>query len=146
MAQISHLIRIKGSLDSVYNAVASNASIAKWFTESRSRAYKDGGDLRLIFPEEEVEFIVSRMQKNKVIVWHCISETNPWFNTDVAFEFRAEEDSTTVIFDHSNWPEVTDLFRDCSMSWAYFLESLKLFIERGVGTPESVAPACGATS
>ena len=42
-----------------------------------------------------------------------------------------------VRFDHLGWAEVTDLFRDCSMSWAYFLESLRTLIEEGRGTPES---------
>ena len=49
---------------------------------------------------------------------------------------------TVVRFDHLGWPEVTDRFRDCSMSWAYFLESLRSLLEEGRGTPESVAPAC----
>lgn len=63
-------------------------------------------------------------------------------STEIVFEFEAQGDDTIVRFDHLGWPDMSDRFRDCSMSWAYFLESLKSLIEEGRGTPESVAPAC----
>ena len=61
---------------------------------------------------------------------------------EIAFEFVPEGNRTLVRFDHMGWSEITDRFRDCSMSWAYFLESLRALIEEGEGTPESVAPPC----
>jgi hypothetical protein len=75
-------------------------------------------------------------QQEDLLGWH------PWFNTDIVFDLAEQGDRTIVRFDHSGWPEVSDLFRDCSMSWAYFLESLRSLLEEGRGTPESRAPAC----
>jgi hypothetical protein len=55
-----------------------------------------------------------------------------WFPRASSPDYR-QGDRTVVRFDHLGWPEITDRFRDCSMSWAYFLEE-------GQSTPESLAP------
>ncbi len=142
MAQIAHLVRIRATPENVYRRVASTAGIAEWFTHASSPDYRKDGTLELRFPDERVSFTITELTEPSRIVWHCTTKGNPWFNTDIAFEFAARGDRTVVRFDHLGWPEVTDRFRDCSMSWAYFLESLRSLLEEGRGTPESLAPAC----
>ena len=142
MAQIAHLVRIHATQEDVYRRVASAAGIAEWFTEASSLDYRQGGTLELRFSDEPVLFTITELTEPSRIVWHCTTKTNSWFNTDIVFEFAAQGDRTIVRFDHIGWPEVNDRFRDCSMSWAYFLESLRSLLEEGRGTPESVAPAC----
>jgi uncharacterized protein YndB with AHSA1/START domain len=142
MAQIAHLVRIRESPDKVYRRVASTAGIAEWFTQASSPDYREGGTLELCFSDERISFTIKELTEPSRIVWHCTTEGNPWFNTDIAFEFAEQGDCTIVRFDHLGWSEVTDRFRDCSMSWAYFLESLRSLLEEGRGTPEGVAPAC----
>lgn len=142
MAQIAHLVRIRAEPESVYRRVASAAGIAEWFTEAVSADYREGGTLELRFSDEPVSFTITELTEPSRIVWHCTSQDNTWFDTDIVFEFAAQGEGTVVRFDHLGWPEVTDRFRDCSMSWAYFLESLRSLLEEGRGTPEDVAPAC----
>ena len=77
---------------------------------------------------------------------HVGDKYNTWYDTEIAFEFLAENDQTLVRFDHLGWPEVMERFRDCSRSWAYFLESLRSLLEEGRGTPEALAPACDSPS
>jgi len=142
MAQIAHLVRIHASREKVYERVATTDGIAEWFTEASSAAYRKGGTLELRFSDEPVLFTITELTEPSRIVWHCTSEENSWFDTDIVFEFDAQGDRTVVRFDHLGWPAVSDRFRDCSMSWAYFLESLRSLLEEGRGTPENVAPAC----
>jgi len=142
MAQISHLIRIRATPETVYGCVATTAGVAKWFTEASSPRYERGGTLELRFSGDPVSFSISEMTPPARIVWHCTTRENSWFNTDIVFEFAAEGDRTVVRFDHLGWSQVTDQFRDCSLSWAYFLESLRSLIEEGRGTPEDLAPPC----
>lgn len=142
MAQIAHLVRIRAAPKEVYRRVASTAGIAEWFTEASSPNYREGGTLELRFSGEPVSFTITELTEPSRIVWHCTTEENSWFDTDIAFEFAAQGDHTLVRFDHLGWPEVSDRFRDCSMSWAYFLESLRSLLEDGRGTPERMAPAC----
>ena len=145
MATIAHLVRIHATPEEIYRCVATTSGIAEWFTEAQSPDYCEGGTLELRFSDEPVSFDVTKLIEPSQIVWHCTTKENSWFNTDIAFEFVSEGDGTIVRFDHLGWTEITDRFRDCSMSWAYFLESLRSLVEEGCGTPESVAPACGST-
>ena len=142
MAQIAHLVRIRAEPETVYRRVASTAGIAEWFTQAFSPDYCEGGTLELRFSDEPVSFTISELTEPSRIVWHCTTQDNSWFDTDIVFEFAAQGEGTVVRFDHLGWPDVTDRFRDCSMSWAYFLESLRSLLEEGRGTPEDVAPAC----
>jgi uncharacterized protein YndB with AHSA1/START domain len=142
MAQIAHLVRIRATPKDVYQRVATTKGIAEWFTEASSPDYREGGTLELRFSDEPVAFAIREMKEPTRIVWRCTSEENSWFETDIAFEFVADGDRTIVRFDHLGWSEISDRFRDCSFSWAYFLESLRSLIEEGRGTPESVAPPC----
>jgi len=145
VAEIAHLVRIRGTPKDVFERVATTVGIGAWFTEALSPDYSAGGTLELRFGDESVSFEVVEMNEPERIVWHCTTEGNDWFQTDIVFEFEAEGDRSLVRFDHSGWPAITDQFRDCSMSWAYFLESLRMLIEEGHGTPESMAPPCEAS-
>ena len=145
MAQIAHLVRIRATPENVYSRVATTAGIAEWFTEASTSDYRQGGALELSFGEERVSFIITELKEPSRIVWHCTTEDNPWFNTDIVFEFAAQDDHTIVRFDHLGWPGTSDRFRDCSMSWTYFLESLRTLLEEGRATPESIAPACDSS-
>jgi uncharacterized protein YndB with AHSA1/START domain len=145
MVAIAHLIRIRSTPEAVYRRVATTDGIAQWFTEANSPDYRRNGTLELRFSDEPVTFDVRELAEPSRIVWHCTTKENSWFGTDIVFEFSPEGDQTIVRFDHLGWSEITDRFRDCSMSWAYFLESLKSLVEEGRGTPEGVAPACEST-
>jgi uncharacterized protein YndB with AHSA1/START domain len=142
VAQISHLVRIRATPEHVYERVATTAGIAEWFTHASSPDYREGGILELRFSDEPVAFAITELTPHTRIVWHCTTHDNSWFDTDVVFEFSAQDDRTVVRFDHLGWSDVSDRFRDCSMSWAYFLESLRSLVEEGRGTPEGLAPPC----
>jgi len=141
MAQISLLVRIDEKLETVFEQVATAQGIAKWFTEATLLRNQNTGQLQLQL-WGETDFIITELIPSSRIIWHCTSTDNPWFGTDVCFSFREDQGKTIVSFDHRGWDEVSDLFRDCAMSWAYFLESLCASLETGQGTPEGIAPPC----
>ena len=144
MSQISLLVRIKADTDEVYRHLTTSEGIASWFTQATYSSCEETGELRLQL-WGETNFLVTEQTPSSTVIWRCTSTDNPWFGTEIKFTLKADSDQTIVVFDHSGWPEISDLFRDCAMSWAYFLESLKTWVEDGIGTPESVAPACEAT-
>jgi uncharacterized protein YndB with AHSA1/START domain len=138
MAQISHLIRINASPEEVYRRVATTEGVSAWLTEASSENYCRDGTLVLQFPDQGVSFAVTELVAPSRVAWHCTTRESPWFGTDICFELVPRGGITIVRFDQLGWPEVSDLFRDCSMSWAYFMESLRLLVETGRGTPEDV--------
>jgi len=145
MAQISLLVRIAATPDEIYKYLSTPDGIAKWFTKASFSKNKDSGELNLQL-WDNTNFSVTEISTRQELVWHCTSEDDEWFGTDIKFQLRPDSDKTIVIFDHSGWLEVSDFYRDCAMSWAYFLESLRSLIEDGVGTPEEEATECGATA
>jgi len=141
MNQISLLIRIKANTEEVFKQISTPDGIAKWFTDASFTTDEKTGGLKLQL-WGETDFDVTELSPSSRIVWQCISEDNPWFGTDIIFDLRTESDKTILTFDHVGWPEISDFYRDCTMSWAYFLESLRSLIEEGAGTPEGFAPKC----
>ena len=141
MAQIAFMVRIAADLPEVYEKVSTAKGIASWFTEASFKVNQQFGSVRLCL-WDDVYFVVTESTSPTKISWYCGTAGHPWYATDIGFEFRTVENQTAVVFDHSGWPEVSEHFRDCALSWAYFLESLKSLVETGQGTPEGVAPHC----
>jgi len=142
MSSIHHLIKIDKPSSVVFDALTNNDTIAQWFTETQCSEWRAGAKVIWF---DSTEMTISQIISNKSITMQ-VNHGSGWENTTLHFEVDSIGDRTTVRFDQTGWPEVTDHFRDCSMSWAYFLESLKLYLETGTGTPEGVAPACGETA
>jgi uncharacterized protein YndB with AHSA1/START domain len=145
MAQISLMVRVNAAPERVYESLATARGITGWFTEADFKANQQFGSMRLRL-WDEVDFVVTENASPWLIHWKCSSAGHLWFDTIITFEIRSESEQTVVVFDHSGWAEVSDHYRDCAMSWAYFLESLRTYTETGVGTPEGVAPPCESTS
>jgi len=138
MFSINHLIRIDASSTDVFQAISSNDAISKWFTSTECNRWEV--DSTVVWFGETV-MTIAEIEDNKCISFH-VNHGSGWDNTHIRFSVEADCDRTIVRFDHFSWNAVTDHFRDCSMSWAYFLESLKKYVETGVGTPEGLAASC----
>ncbi len=142
MADISLLVKIKGSPEEVFKLLTTADGIEKWFTEASYSTNEETGELHLRL-WDNTDFLVKESEPVSRVVWHCISEDNHWYGTDIVFRLRPESERTVVLFDHEGWPEVSDFFRDCATSWAYFLLSLQSLVEKGVGTPEDMSSCTG---
>ena len=137
LTTIALLTRIRGNAADVFDRVATLDGIAAWFTKATSDSYTEGGCITLHFSgEEPVHFEVSTIRPHREIVWRCVSDENMWAGTQIRFTFVQDGTITTVRFDHEGWSEITDIFRDCAMSWTYFMHSLRQLVETGKGTPE----------
>ncbi len=143
MNQISLLVRIRSTPAEVFDKISTERGIEEWFCRASFSKDEDSGELYLRL-WDTTDFRVTELATPSRMTWQCISEGNPWYGTDVVFELKTETDKTVVVFDHSGWPEISDFYRDCAMSWGYFLESLRSLIEEGAGTPEDVSPGCEA--
>lgn len=142
MHTISLMIRIDAPADKVFHALTSNQHIAGWFTATQCADWSQGSKVVWF---DSTDMVITEFAQDNALTLH-VNSGGGWDETDIRFSIAAgpEEDpaKTGVRFDHSGWPQVSDHFRDCAMSWAYFLESLCLYLETGKGTPEGVAPAC----
>ena len=67
--------------------------------------------------------------------WNCVEGADEWVGTKLAFDLTATDDETVVLFTHADWREPSEFMAHCSARWAYFLLSLKSYLETGKGTP-----------
>ena len=138
MASINLLVRVQSSPAEIYQVLTSNNGIAMWFTETQCEKWRTGAEVKWF---DSIDMTISELRENECLRLHVL-RGGGWDDTDIQFSLERDTEKTLVRFDHEGWSEPSDHFRDCAMSWAYFLESLRAYLETGVGTPESVAPAC----
>jgi len=141
MAEICHLIRIQADIVSTFQALTSNNAIAQWFTTTKCSSWTAGSSVVWF---DDTVMTISEIVEYELLRLNVISGGG-WDGTEIGFLLeQLDDDRTLVRFDHTKWNEVSDHMRDCSVSWAYFLESLKQFLETGVGTPEDPSSSHGS--
>ena len=138
MAEILHMVSIKGTPAQVYAALTEREGLAGWWTRDCEAQATVGSVAKFRFgkgggPDMEIVALLP----NKFVHWHCRANTwsEEWINTELTFEIEPQGAKTMVRFSHRRWMKESDFMRSCSLKWATFLLSLKSFVERGKGAP-----------
>jgi uncharacterized protein YndB with AHSA1/START domain len=138
MPDIRHRVVISAPLRSVYGAVATTEGISEWWTRDGVRGESsEGSTLQFFFgqPEPAAVMAVSRLDPDGHVHWSCVEGADEWVGTELAFDLTHQGDETAVLFTHTGWREPGEFMAHCSARWAYFLLSLKSYLETGKGTP-----------
>ncbi len=138
MPDIRHRVAISAPLDSVYEAVATPEGISEWWTRDGVRGESaEGSKLQFFFgqPEPAAVMEITRLDPDGNVTWKCIEGADEWVGTTLSFDLTRKDDETVVLFAHADWREPGEFMAHCSARWAYFLLSLKGYLETGSGTP-----------
>jgi uncharacterized protein YndB with AHSA1/START domain len=135
MTSIRHNVVIKATSEKVYQAITEQDGLASWWTTDTIAKPELGFVNIFLFGKYRNEMKVSRLDKNKIVEWDCISSIEEWVGTKVSFELVENNNNTLLRFTHGGWRAVTDTFASCNYDWASFVKSLKLSCETGMGTP-----------
>ena len=138
MPDIRHRVAITAPLETVYEAVATTEGISEWWTRDGVRGASDEGSrLQFFFgqPEPAAVMEVTRLDPDGHVTWKCVEGADEWVGTTITFDLSRKDDETVVMFAHADWREAVDFMAHCSARWAYFLLSLKGYVETGKGTP-----------
>src|SRR5262249_54079207 len=84
----------------------------------------------------EVTFHLDVAEADRVAMT-CIRESNnaDWLGTKLSFALVPAGDATRVELVHAGYPATNDHYDLCVKGWAYFLGSLKRYVETGTGEP-----------
>jgi uncharacterized protein YndB with AHSA1/START domain len=138
---IRHRVGISAPLGSVYEAVATTEGLSEWWTRDGVRGESsEGSKLQFFFgqPEPAAVMEVARLSPDGHVSWTCVEGHDEWVGTKITFDFTHKDDETVetvVLFTHADWREPVEFMAHCSARWAYFLLSLKSYLETGRGTP-----------
>jgi hypothetical protein len=138
MPDIRHRVGISAPLKSVYAAVATMEGLSEWWTRDGVRGdSSEGSKLQFFFgqPEPAAVMEVARLDPHGHVNWNCIEGADEWVGTKLAFDLTEKENETVVLFTHADWRSPSEFMAHCSARWAYFLLSLKSYLETGKGTP-----------
>jgi uncharacterized protein YndB with AHSA1/START domain len=129
---------ISAPLDSVYEAVATKEGVSEWWTRDGVRGESSpGSTLQFFFgqPDPAAVMKVTRLDPAGHVQWSCTGGAEEWVGTTLSFDLTQKDDETVVMFAHADWREPVEFMAHCSARWAYFLLSLKSYMETGKGTP-----------
>lgn len=140
MLDILHRVGIKSSLEDTYQALATRAGLAAWWTNNTQGDSNVGGVLEFRFSAGGVEIggfkmKVLELYPLKRVLWQVVDGPEEWIGTKINWELKQEDDYTIVLFKHQGWKAPVEFMHHCSTKWAIFLMSLKSLLETGKGRP-----------
>jgi len=138
MADIRHRVEIAAPLGDVYEAVATAAGVSQWWTrDGVSGETAVGAHLQFFFgqPQPAAVMEITRLDPSGQVTWRCVEGPDEWVGTQLDFDLSGGDERTVVLFSHREWREAGEFMAHCSARWAYFLLSLKGYLETGKGTP-----------
>lgn len=139
MPQILHRVGVRASPAKIYEALTTPEGLASWWTREVRAEPKVGANCAFTFRvkggSHVTNMIVKELDRGETVAWECVGGPTEWLGTRVTFGLEPDGDRTMVRFEHSGWKGATDLFAHCSAKWAFYLFSLKSYLETGKGTP-----------
>jgi len=136
------VLNLPASPATVSALFASAAGVSRWWgpTEGDGAA---GGTLVTSFGEYGVNAMRVLQAGPARVVWEPImsDETTPtghtqeWLGTTMEFDIAPAGTGTELRFRHAGLTPQLGCWDDCSAAWTYFMASIEIFAETGIGTP-----------
>jgi uncharacterized protein YndB with AHSA1/START domain len=133
----------------VWAALTQPDEIGHWWTNDLNITPEEGSIAEFRFGEWGdfvLRFEVAELDQNKKIHWiHRLSPAAQWAGTDITWQLTATHYGTTLVFTHAGFAQADEIYEQARGNWAYFLDSLKSYLETGKGTP-GVSPIMKANT
>lgn len=97
----------------------------------------EGAELQFFFgqPEPAAVTEVTELTPGHQVRWSCVGGADEWLGTTLSFELTETGDETAVLFTHAGWRDPSEFMAHCTARWAYFLLSVKSYLETGKSNP-----------
>jgi uncharacterized protein YndB with AHSA1/START domain len=136
MPDILHRVEVKSSPKDTYQALATRAGLAAWWTDDTQGSFGVDGIIQFRFGERGgFDMKVLELEPGKRVSWQVVAGPEDWLGTKVSFDLKESAGATTVLFKHQGWKEPVEFMHHCSTKWATFLMSMKSLLESGKGAP-----------
>jgi len=145
---IVHSITIKASPEKVFDALTTKTGISGWWTKRNSARPKFGAVQQFKFDKwTTLTFRVDEFDPPRHVVWTALWVPDDWKGTAVTFDLDPVSDGVELFFMHSGFASQDGIYGITNYSWAQYIRSLKLFVEKGRGEAfgSRGSIACGTT-
>lgn len=140
-------LSVSVNAESVFKAITKE--IDKWWTIDTNEAVTIGEILTVKFGEPY--FMSMRIENsipNKLLIWNVVGANmfieegrtggnDEWVGTNIQWKITETEDGSEVSLFHEGLVPSFECYDTCKNGWDYFLESLKQFLDTGIGSPHA---------
>ncbi len=131
-------VPIESDPTQVYDAITRAEGLRSWWTTDVEAEPEEGSTARFRFEEGMVEMImrIDRLEEGRAVEWSVQDPAPPeWEGTRVTFDLTSSDEGSKLMFGHRGWESVDGSFASINYNWAYYLTSLKQYVETGEGFP-----------
>lgn len=138
MADILLEVIIEKSPQDIYKALTESEEIKQWWTSHAVAEPKVGSTAEFGFYGGQMifKFNVDKLDAGKHVKWSVIDGGPPdWAGTIVTWDISKAENGTKVLLGHRDYQTTEGSYASVGYNWAFFLTSLKSYLEKGEGMP-----------
>lgn len=123
----------------VYNALTQPEEIGHWWTNDLNVTPEVGSLAEFRFGEWGdfvMRFEVAKLEQYERVCWIFRFGPPTWNGTSITWQLAPVQNGTTLLFTQDGFSQVDEAYvNSVRGNWAYFLDSLKSYLETGKGTP-----------
>lgn len=138
MTEIVHLIKIRASQESAFQAMSTVEGIRNWWTRDAVLAAEVGGAGEFGFYDHRmvIKIKIAELMPPHRVAWEPVSSTGGSFDgTTISFDLKSDGDVTSVLFAHRGFKSAGENVASATTRWGFYLLSLKRYLETGKGSP-----------
>jgi uncharacterized protein YndB with AHSA1/START domain len=141
MADILHEVTIDASPAKVYQALTEQSGLQGWWTEHTKAKAQTGTVSEFSFYGGMAVFKLSvdKLDPGSKVYWGVEQGPPGWENTRITWDLSGDDGKTKLLFGHRGWASTEGMYASVSYNWAWYMTSLKQYIETGKGTPHTDA-------
>jgi uncharacterized protein YndB with AHSA1/START domain len=124
----------------VYRAITDQAGLAGWWTPDIMARPEVSSMAELCFTGGPagrfvVKMEVAALEPGRRVRWIVRQGAPEWAGTQVSWDLAPVDGGPRLRFTHHDYPSTEGSFASVSYSWAWYLASLKDYVETGTGRP-----------
>lgn len=143
MKKIIHYLQVKSSPGAVFEAVATQDGLSKWWSKVVNADERVGGLVKFTFLGDfHPHMEVTELDRPTAVGWKCVAGHDAWAENKFRFLIAADGDGASLHFTQDYARELSDeQYGTYNFNWGYYLESLRQLCEEGRGKPFDPAAA-----
>ena len=137
MKQIIHAVYIHAPSSGVFQALTTTKGLSGWWTKQVEGKERPGGIIRFTFTGDFHPHMKQiSLDAGRSVRWRCVDGHANWQDNTFSFFLADRDGETLLMFAQDYARELSDeVYGTYNFNWGYYLNSLKLFCETGIGTP-----------
>jgi uncharacterized protein YndB with AHSA1/START domain len=137
MPEILLEVPIAATPERVYAAITEPAGLSSWWTPAVVAEPKVGSVAEFRFGGGRfiVKMEITALEPCRAVRWAVRQGAPDWAGTHVSWDLSPVEQGTRVRFGHREYASADGSFAGAAFNWAWYLSSLKDYLETGQGRP-----------